>query len=63
MEVTLLAGENRAVSDVILDQARRMSADLIVMGAYGHSRAREWVIGGTTVEMLDQSEFPMLMAH
>ena len=63
VEVTLLASENRAVSDVILDQARRMSADLIVMGAYGHSRAREWVIGGTTVEMPDQSEFPMLMAH
>lgn len=63
VEIEMVESGGRAVSEVILDQARRMSADLIVMGAYGHSRAREWVLGGATLEMLQQSEFPILMAH
>jgi nucleotide-binding universal stress UspA family protein len=33
------------------------------MGAYGHSRWREWIMGGTTREMLATSEVPILMAH
>ena len=63
VEIVMLESETKVVSDVLLEQAGRMSADLIVMGAYGHSRAREWVLGGTTVEMLDKSEFPILLAH
>jgi nucleotide-binding universal stress UspA family protein len=63
VEVTMLESEGQPVSQVILDQARRVSADLIVMGGYGHSRAREWVLGGATLEMLERSEFPILMAH
>jgi nucleotide-binding universal stress UspA family protein len=62
-ELVAASSDGRAVSEVILDQARRMSADLIVMGAYGHSRAREWVLGGATLDMLEQSDFPILMAH
>src|SRR3954468_16146112 len=62
-EVVTVGSDGRAVSEVILDQARRMSADLIVMGAYGHSRAREWVLGGATLDMLEQSDFTILMAH
>lgn len=63
VEVNSLRSDGKPVSEVILDQARRLSADLIVMGAYGHSRAREWVLGGATIEMLKRSEFPILMAH
>jgi len=63
IEVSLLDSHKRPVSEIILDQARRMSADIIVMGAYGHSRAREWILGGTTLEMLENSEFPVLLAH
>ncbi|MGO4570827.1 universal stress protein [Microvirga sp. 2TAF3] len=63
VEVSLLESGGRAVSEIILDQARRMSADVIVMGAYGHSRAREWILGGATRDMLEGSEFPILMAH
>jgi nucleotide-binding universal stress UspA family protein len=33
------------------------------MGAYGHSRWREWIMGGTTREMLASAEVPVLMAH
>jgi nucleotide-binding universal stress UspA family protein len=63
VEVHMIDRNGRPVGDVILEQARRLSADLVVMGAYGHSRAREWVLGGATVEMLRKSEFPILMAH
>jgi nucleotide-binding universal stress UspA family protein len=63
VEVSVVRSQGRDVSDVILEQARRISADLIVMGGYGHSRAREWIIGGATRDTLMGSEFPILMAH
>ena len=63
VEVHMVESGASAVSEVILDQARRASADLVVMGGYGHSRAREWVLGGATLEVLENSEFPILMAH
>ena len=53
----------RSVSEALLGQALERSADLIVMGAYGHSRWREWIMGGTTREMLQASPVPLLMAH
>jgi nucleotide-binding universal stress UspA family protein len=63
VEVSLLDSGGRPVGEIILDQARRMSADVIVMGAYGHSRVREWFLGGATRDILETSEFPILMAH
>jgi nucleotide-binding universal stress UspA family protein len=53
----------RSISDVLLEEAERRSADFIVMGAYGHSRWREWIIGGTTREMLANTKVPILAAH
>jgi nucleotide-binding universal stress UspA family protein len=50
-------------SDALLDEAKRISADLIVVGAYGHSRFREWVLGGVTADLLDSAPVPLLMAH
>jgi hypothetical protein len=38
-------------------------ADLPVMGCYGHSRAREWVMGGATRTILRSMTLPVLMAH
>jgi nucleotide-binding universal stress UspA family protein len=52
-----------SVSAALLGEARRASADLIVMGGYGHSRWREWIVGGTTREMLALASVPVLMAH
>lgn len=63
VEVSIARSEGRDISEVILDQARRTSSDLIVMGGYGHSRAREWMIGGATRNTLTVSEFPILIAH
>ena len=51
------------VSDVICRFANDKEADLVVMGAYGHSRFREAILGGGTRRMLQQAEIPVLMAH
>jgi nucleotide-binding universal stress UspA family protein len=48
---------------LLLDQARILGADLLVMGCYGHSRAREWILGGTTRTVLANATLPVLMAH
>jgi nucleotide-binding universal stress UspA family protein len=50
-------------ADEILRFARREDADLIVMGAYGHSRLREWVFGGATRDMLQGTSLCCLMSH
>ena len=47
----------------ILGQAAEMNADLIVMGAYGHARLREIILGGVTRDLLKQSSVPLLLAH
>lgn len=52
-----------SASDALLAEARRISADLIVAGAYGHSRFREWVLGGVTADLLDSSPVPLFLAH
>lgn len=44
-------------------QATAIGADLVVMGAYGHSRFRELVLGGVTRHLLQHLQVPMLMAH
>lgn len=50
-------------TDALLFEARRISADLIVIGAYGHSRFREWVLGGVTADLIDSSPVPLFLAH
>jgi nucleotide-binding universal stress UspA family protein len=49
--------------DVLLDAASDFGADLIVMGAWGHSRLRERLLGGVTRTLLDQMTVPVLMSH
>jgi len=43
--------------------ASDVGADLLVMGCYGHSRTREWLLGGTTQSMAREPDVPVLMAH
>jgi nucleotide-binding universal stress UspA family protein len=52
-----------SVCEIILRRAKDLNADLIVMGAYGHSRLREFVLGGVTREMLKAMPIPVLMSH
>ena len=61
--VEVVASDGRSVADAILTEARRLSSDLIVMGGYGHSRLREWVMGGTTLDVIQASTVPLLIAH
>ncbi|MCW7540900.1 universal stress protein [Aquabacterium sp. A7-Y] len=48
---------------VLLAEAAKRRADLLVMGGYGHSRAAEFVFGGTTRTVLSQMDLPVLMSH
>ena len=50
-------------ADGLLNEAKAIDADLVVVGAYGHSRLREWALGGTTRDLLASSAIPLLMAH
>ena len=52
-----------SIGKAILDRAGRLGADMIVMGAYGHSRLREMMLGGATREVLSAATLPVLMAH
>ena len=51
------------VADDLLNRAADFSADLIVMGCYGHSRLRELVSGGASRSILQNMTMPVLMAH
>lgn len=55
-------GETDA-GEKLLSAAVDMGADLLVMGCYGHSRAREWVLGGATRSVLRSMTLPVLMSH
>lgn len=52
-----------SVADAILNTASSEDCDLIAMGAYGHSRSREYVLGGVTRDILRHLTIPTLFAH
>ncbi|WP_421989079.1 universal stress protein [Roseococcus sp.] len=58
----LAAGGGRP-ADVLLAAAAKAGASLLVMGGYGHSRAREMVFGGFTQRVLRDADMPVLMMH
>lgn len=62
-EVSVLAKTMPRIADILNRHASDKAADLIVMGAYGHSRFRESILGGATRHMLEIAEVPVLMAH
>lgn len=62
-EVTVLARTRPTIAAVLADHAMDRGADMMVMGAYGHSRLREAVLGGATRDMLTTTAIPVLMAH
>jgi len=52
-----------STGDVLLSECASMGADMIVMGAYGHSRFREFVLGGVSQLVLETMTVPVFMAH
>ncbi|MEO6518040.1 MAG: universal stress protein [Pseudoxanthomonas sp.] len=56
------SNDNR-VATVLLDHAREMQANMLVVGGYGHSRLREWALGGVTRELLFTATLPVFYSH
>jgi nucleotide-binding universal stress UspA family protein len=63
VEVRNILAHGQDVSVRIRSHAVQQSADLIVMGGYGHSRLREFVLGGATRDILESTVVPTLMSH
>jgi nucleotide-binding universal stress UspA family protein len=62
-QVAVMARTLPRIGDVLTRHVMDQSADLLVMGAWGHSRLRESLFGGATREMIDLCPVPILMAH
>jgi nucleotide-binding universal stress UspA family protein len=62
-EITRVAAGSAGVQDAILAHATNNGADFLVMGAYGHSRLREFILGGVTRSILKSMPAPVLMSH
>jgi nucleotide-binding universal stress UspA family protein len=51
------------IGATLIAEAQERSADLIVMGGYGHSRLREWLLGGVTYQLMHHAPIPLIVAH
>lgn len=56
-------GTDDDIGAALLHAAARAGAGLLVMGAYGHTRFREWVLGGATRYLLEHASLPLLLRH
>lgn len=63
VEVKSDQGAEIDIGNELLSRAADLDADLIVMGGYGHSRLKEWVLGGATRTILESMTAPVLMSH
>ncbi len=62
-ETKIFAPANRAVGAALLKECADAGADLLVMGAYTHSRMRQLILGGVTRHVLAEATVPLFMAH
>jgi nucleotide-binding universal stress UspA family protein len=63
VEVRRVSSAGEDVGRVVLSQAATFGADLVVMGAYGHSHLNEWIFGGVTRTILHEAGIPVLMSR
>src|SRR6185369_14529534 len=63
VEIKRIGADNADVQSAILKHAAATRADFIVMGGYGHSRLREFILGGVTRSILKSMQVPVLMSH
>ncbi|WP_226782104.1 universal stress protein [Oceaniglobus trochenteri] len=63
VRINVLPSAGERISDVIMNEAKAQATDMIVMGGYGRSRMRQYILGGTTRRMLEQCPLPLFMAH
>ena len=62
-EVKTMASAGMPVAEALLVEVGAIAADLMIMGAYTHSRVRELILGGVTRDILFELDLPVLMAH
>lgn len=62
-EAATIAANGREAGQAILEAASANDADLLVMGAYAHSRLRQLILGGVTATVLRSASLPLLLAH
>lgn len=55
--------DNSHTGPILLEECRRIGADLLVMGAFSHSRLRQLVLGGVTRHILSHAQIPCLLSH
>jgi len=63
VEIKHITAPDITVASAILSYVADSGTDMIVMGGYGHSRVREFVLGGVTRGMLESMTVPVLMSH
>lgn len=65
LKVRVVVHERRgeSIAMALLRHAEQCEAELLVAGGYGHSRFREWVLGGVTRELLKSTSVPILFSH
>lgn len=61
--VDVLSSGGKSVQEKLLQRVLDVDADLLVMGAYGHTKFREWLVGGATRDMLKAATVPVFMMH
>jgi nucleotide-binding universal stress UspA family protein len=62
-DVIMVDRGSLSAGEALLAKAHELKADLMVMGAYGHTRAREMILGGVTHYMLKKADIPLLLSH
>jgi nucleotide-binding universal stress UspA family protein len=55
--------KDRKIGDCLASHASKVEADMLVMGAYGHSRFREFALGGATRAMIESTSVPLFLCH
>jgi nucleotide-binding universal stress UspA family protein len=61
--IEIVAKTKASIAETLEDSATRHGADLIVIGAYGHSRLREWMLGGVTEDFIASSSKFVMLSH
>jgi len=62
-DVRMVEGDDRTAGEALIDASWEFEADLIVMGAFSHSRLRQMILGGVTRHIMQVAGRPVLMAH
>jgi nucleotide-binding universal stress UspA family protein len=60
---TITPEARRSPGQAILAEAQRVEADLVIKGAYTHSRLRQMIFGGATTHIINETMLPVFMAH